>query len=75
MDNDLQSIYSMLDSFVQSGEIIDLRKTYFQKIALPAMREVNPEWKPKTIQDAYIILKNHLNKEKISKPSFLVDIG
>ena len=75
MDNNLQSIYCMLDSFVQSGEITDLRKTYFQKIALPAMREVNPEWKPKTIQDAYIILKNYLNKEKSSKPNFFVDIG
>jgi len=75
MDNNLQSIYCMLDSFVQSGEITDLRKTYFEKIALPEMREVNPEWKPKTIQEAYVILKNYLNKEKSSKPNFFVDIG
>lgn len=65
----------MLDSFVQSGEITDLRKTYFEKIALPAMREVNSAWQPKTIQDAYIILKNYLNKEKSDKPNFFVDIG
>jgi hypothetical protein len=32
---------------VQSGEITDLRKTYFEKIALPAMREVNSAWQPK----------------------------
>ena len=50
--NNLQSVYCMLDSFIQSGEITALRETYFEKIALPEMREVNPEWKPKTIQDA-----------------------
>jgi hypothetical protein len=74
MDNNLQPIYSMLNSFVQSGEITDLRETYFNKIALPAMREVNSAWEPKTIQEAYIILKNYLNKEKSTKPNFFVDI-
>lgn len=64
----------MLNSFVQSGEITDLRETYFKKIALPAMREVNSAWEPKTIQEAYIILKNYLNKEKSTKPNFFVDI-
>ena len=68
--NNLQSVYCMLDSFIQSGEITALRKTYFEKIALPEMREVNPEWKPKTIQDACKILKKHINKEKVSKPNF-----
>tara|TARA_R110000772_G_scaffold240041_1_gene352161 strand:- start:478 stop:705 length:228 start_codon:yes stop_codon:yes gene_type:complete len=74
MDNNLQPIYSMLNSFVQSGKITDLRETYFNKIALPAMREVNSAWEPKTIQEAYIILKNYLNKEKSTKPNFFVDI-
>ena len=64
----------MLNSFVQSGKITDLRETYFNKIALPAMREVNSAWEPKTIQEAYIILKNYLNKEKSTKPNFFVDI-
>ena len=73
MNNNLQPIYSMLNSFVQSGKITDLRETYFNRIALPAMREVNPAWNPKTIQEAYVILKNHLNKEKSTKPNFFVD--
>tara|TARA_R110000868_G_scaffold24265_1_gene96141 strand:- start:826 stop:1053 length:228 start_codon:yes stop_codon:yes gene_type:complete len=74
MDNDLEPIRSMLDSFMKSGQATDLRETYFKNIAIPAMKKVNSEWHPKTIQEACIILKKHLNKEKIEKPNFFVDI-
>lgn len=60
----------MLDIFVQSGEITELRETYFKKIALPIIRETNKEWNPQTIKEAQTILKNHLKKEKSTKPTF-----
>lgn len=70
MQNNLQSTFSMLDIFVESGEITELRETYFKKIALPIIREANKEWNPKTIKEAHTILKNHLKKEKSTKPIF-----
>lgn len=72
MQSNLQSTFSMLDIFVQSGEITELRETYYKKIALPIIREANKDWNPKTIHEAHSLLKQHLQKEKQTKPEFII---
>lgn len=61
----------MLENFVISGETTELREFYFKKFALPAMKAENPAWKPKTIEEAYQILKIYFKKEKVTAPSFI----
>ena len=64
----------MLEIFVASGEVTELREHYFKSVAKPAMKLENPKWKPKTIKEAYEILNKFYKKEKTCLPSFMEDI-
>ncbi len=65
---DYRGIFSMLEKFVEDGEWSDLRETYFKKIALPEIKKLDKN--PKNLQDAYLTIKNLLEKEEIKQKSF-----
>jgi hypothetical protein len=65
--DDYRGLFSMLEKFVQDGEWNDLRETYFKKIALPEIKKLDKT--PKTVQDAYLILKQLL-EEEVKQKSF-----
>lgn len=69
--NNLRPVYSMLEIFVTSGEVTELREHYLKSVAIPAMKAENPNWKPKTINEAYEILKKHFKKQKATTPNFI----
>ena len=61
----------MLEIFCTDGkELCELREFYFKKNILPEMKAENKKWNPKTIEEAYEILKNYFKKEKSSLPNF-----
>lgn len=69
MEN-LTGILSMLERFALDQDWNDLRETYFKKIAIPAIKSFDPKSNPKTLNEALLILKKHLKKEKLSTPKF-----